>query len=230
MGLNLTAIELAVLAAGRLPEWTQASGAEILVDVPGTGDGAPMQSRTRTAWALDLRANPAKRAAYLTIVDADDPDLAAVYAVEVNGVACAYDADAEGATELGDIVDGLAAVIASTAPDGITASSDGTSIRILAGFDSFAVTDFSAATCEVVAEPDFAEVQVWGQAVGLPGWRLLHTGPVGPEGAAGLLDTGGLSRVALRLVHARGAPTDDADVVIAAHSAAVGPARLEGGA
>ena len=92
-GLYAIATELAVLASGRLPEWTDAFRSEVLTAIPSGSAGLALQSRVLTHVAVDLRANISGRTARIAV---GALDLTATYTVTIDGVACAYDAGGGG--------------------------------------------------------------------------------------------------------------------------------------
>ena len=236
-GLYAIATELAVLASGRLPEWTDAFRSEVLTAIPSGSAGLALQSRVLTHVAVDLRANISGRTARIAV---GALDLTATYTVTIDGVACAYDAGGGGAATLADVLAGIAAAITTSASALVVATVDSTEeevqIRSLAStgvaVTAFTATGTGALTCE--AEPASADVEIYCQTVApVTGWRLLAASAGGGvvtvdhKGLATMVPTAGLTRLAVRLTNLTGHPTDAAGVSLVPYRAAIGPAKLE---
>lgn len=108
-----TANLLVILNAGREPTWALQSDADqtIIPETAGAGVGLDIASgdALKTMIVVRVRENPAARTSYYTV---ETVDLAATYTITVNGgTALSYDAAAESATSVTDILEGLKAEI-----------------------------------------------------------------------------------------------------------------------
>jgi hypothetical protein len=112
-----TANELVILNAGRLPVWALQSDADqtIIPATAGAGVGLDVASgdALKTLIVVRVRETPAYRTSYYTVTTVD---LAATYTITINGgTALSYDAAAESATSVTDILEGLKAEIEADA-------------------------------------------------------------------------------------------------------------------
>lgn len=112
-----TANLLAILRAGREPVWALQTDADqtIIPATAGAGVGLDVASgdALQTLIVVRVRENPAYRTSYYTV---STVDLAATYTLTVNsGTALSYDAAAESATSVTDILEGLKAEIEADA-------------------------------------------------------------------------------------------------------------------
>lgn len=108
-----TANLLVNLNAGRLPVWALQTDADqtIIPATPGAGVGLDTGSgdALKTLIVVRVRENPAARTSYYSVTTVD---LTATYTITINGgTALSYDAAAEVATSVTDILEGLKAEI-----------------------------------------------------------------------------------------------------------------------
>lgn len=112
-----TANLLVILNAGRAPAWALQADADqtIIPATAGAGVGLDVASgdALKTMLVVRVRENPAYRTSYYSVTTVD---LTATYTITVNGgTALSYDAAAESATSVTDILEGLKAEIEADA-------------------------------------------------------------------------------------------------------------------
>lgn len=206
MGKYETANLLAILAAGRKPQWvTQPdyTGAPV-----GGAAGNYLESAIQTLVVVQLRGEVEHRRARVTVTSLD---LTAVYTVVVDGHAAAYDAGASGATTLQDVLDGIAAalVLAPAIAALVTVSvddadGDGTddTVNLVGKAEADYLIDFlttGAAVLSVDADASTASMRFWatlGSANAPAGWVLPYDAdyPFGYRGFMERFETAGLDR------------------------------------
>jgi hypothetical protein len=238
-----TATTIAVLMGGRTPVWStqDAVGSGSPPSLPT--DGVVLQGAVKALAHVQLRDNPAYRSA---IVSVSTLVLTSTYTVTINGTSVAYDANAGGAVDLEDVVDGIAAAINAnvTAAAVVTASSyaasgTGARDRVKIVGDSaedwsISVTAGGGAGLECVADLTGALVQTWwvpgARAGSMPPaiWSATEEAYVADRrGYLERLDCAGLDRMYLQVYDKAGHPRDGAMVTYRSPVISIGPCLSE---
>lgn len=208
-----TANEIAVLLGGRVAKWTEQAGFG-----PPLQDsaGAAILGALKTMVLVDLRDEPARRSAWVTI---DTLDLTATYNITLDGNLAAYDANAGGATNLQDVLEGIRdeinntpAVAAIGTASVIDADDDGNDDTVLirgVGAAHYTVVESATGTAvmAVRADPDAADLTLYmaagGQASTAPaGWRFVNGGAfpgITFKGFSERFDTASFARLAVEV-------------------------------
>lgn len=230
-GLNALATTLAILSAGRLPDWTVAERSSILTAIPSGSNGVALQDRVVAHVGVNLRSSLAGRTARLSVTTLD---LAATYSVTVDGVACSHNAATLPDTTLAQVLQGIATAVNTTAASIAQATVDADTNEVVIrslGVEGVAITAFAASGTGVIAveaEPVSADVELWVEHIGLTGWFQLERHVVDRKGLAlPHREVAGMSRLAVRLANVVGHPSDASGVTIRAARVAIGPCRVE---
>jgi hypothetical protein len=244
--LYTTATELAVLHAARSPAW--GAPATPTAEPANAGAGVALQGAIKTLVHVSLREETHRRTVRLGITS---PDLAAVYTVTIDGTAVAYDAAADTAASLEEVVDGIAAVLnangavnqlieAEAVNDDDGTDTPRTKVRIRGKLGAAYAVNFTQVgpgadpVLSAVADYESAELRLWwypGARVGVapPGRWVAPSGPV-PIPRFGFLeryDSAGLDRCHVQLLNLLGHPADGLMVTYAEPLVLVGPGLSE---
>jgi hypothetical protein len=240
------ATELAILASGRAPEWSDSPSPT--VEPSNAASGVPLEGAVKTLVEVALREQTHRRTVRLGIVGVD---LLSTYTVTIDGTAVAYNAAGAGAADLEDVVDGIAAAInangtvnqlvsatAVDANDTTTSPRTKVLIRGLTG-TAYAVNFTESGpganpALSAVADYESAELRLWwlaGARVGseASGRWVAPSGPVlvSRFGFLERYDTAGLDRCHAQVLNLLGHPADGVMVTYATPSVKVGPALSE---
>lgn len=232
MSLFARATQLAVLAVGRRPEWTTLdsySGAPAVETV-----GLHMQDAVRAHYVVDLRAAAHCRTDVLTVATLD---LTATYTVTIDGNAVAYDANADGAADLADVLAGIAAALTADGTVGplMTAvvDADETQITIQSTSEDGYTLAISATGTGVLAaasEPATCTMRLWAMFRDLDGWRKVADAEfeLDRRGRGDFIDVPGVLRLYVELAEVT-APAGDTvtGITYAPAQVALGPCRVE---
>ena len=237
MGKPETANLLAILAAGRQPQWV--AQATVTGAPSSAGSGNHLENGLLGMVDVKMRAEVHRRTALVTV---DVVDLTGTYTVEINGNAVVYDAAADGAANLQDVLDGIAAeimadvvvnlLVSATVTDEDEDTFDDT-VKIVGLAEADYTVDFSTTgTGELAVEADASTASVrfyvtYGGTNAPDGWR--H--PEGEEydltfrGLYKRVDTAGLDRLYVEVFDVVG--TGDGVDVTYAPSVSLGPCVVE---
>lgn len=242
-----TATQLAVLLAGRDPAWAEQSTTDNDKPPQSVGSGVALSDTVRTLLYIALREDARGRTCRYAVTTVD---LTATYGVTIDGNVVSYDANAGGAIDIVDVVEGIRDAILADAPgaaDVVVATvedsdddgdADTVVIRGLGEADySFEGTAGGTAVVALTAELVGADARVWYK----PGTAPTFTAPTawvspGPDlvltgrGYLERLQTGGLSRLFVQLNNRIGHGGDAAagePVTYVEPAVRIGPCILE---
>lgn len=240
------ATELAVLLAGRKPNWKQQVVSNALTAPPEeTTDGAYLDDAPRTLVAVDLREDVHRRTARITIPTLSIGD---DFTLTINGGTAVY--DSVGDLDLDEVVAGFAAainadadvntVVLATAVKGsddtvVVGTRDSVKITGLTAADyTIDVTDNGTSVVAVAADPVTATLRMYfslGAADGVTaptGWRRgPNSYSITSTGFVERFDTAGLDRIFVQLEGLDVMPGDGTIVTARTPDVNIGPASLE---
>lgn len=184
MGNFERANEIAVLAGGRVANWTEQTGY-----APPTlpDSGVALQGALRALVVVDLRETVAHRSAWVTV---DTLDPTAVYTITIDGNAAAYDASTGTGTlqevleGIRDAINGTPAVAAIVSASVIDADDDTVDDTVLIeglALPQYTIAESATGTgvLAVRADAEEGDVRIYaamgGQsATAPPGWRFVN--------------------------------------------------------
>lgn len=207
MGKFETANLLAIVAAGRNPQWVEQTAYE---DPPtSASDGTYLEEAVVTLVRVDLRETLSARTAYFVI---DAVDLTAVYELVLDGTSVTYDAGGAGATDLDDVLAGIVAAVQGNVTTNalvnvtvVDTDDDGVddAVRIEGRAIDDYTLDYSTTgtpTVRVLADPATASIRFYATVAGTgtkpDGWVQPYDAnyPIAFRGFIERFETAGLDR------------------------------------
>ncbi len=237
------ATRLAVLLAGRDPQWVQQAVAGSDAPPATSTSGVPLNDSPSTMVYAALREDVAHRTALLSIPTLTIGD---TFTVTIDGTAVVY--DSTGAVDLDEVIVAIAAALNAnptvaalvTASDVDANGVEGTGASIIVRIEGDTATDFSvdftdSGTSVVAAVADAVEATgrlYWkmGAANGITApvaWVARETFAVQSAGFVDRYPTGGIARAHLALTARMGAPSDGSIVTLRDPDIQIGPAVVE---
>jgi len=229
---------LATLMVGRDPQWTEQT---TYTGAPDTADdGVDLVNCPKTLVDVAMREEVHRRTVKVTI---DTLDLTATYTIYINGITCAYDAGAGGATDEEDVIHGIRDAVNTAASAVVTAvaidaDGDGDDDTVVITGDAEAhyyVSEAATGTAvqAVVADPDQGTMRLYGKYRGTvtantpAGWRMVldQEFVLDYRGFMERFETAGLDRLYVELASVDG--TSDGSTITYAPLVNVAPAVQE---
>lgn len=224
--------ELAILTAGRRPDWQLQ---ESYTGIPASASaGVALNDAVITYPVVAARTEAHRRKAVVTV---GTLDLTATYTVTIDGTDVDYDAAADTAADEADVLAGIVAAITADATVNliVTAVVSGETVIIRGiGQDHYSI-DISAtgsAVLECVADPDSGSIIVWTwmreQGSNSPSWWVSPNGSDYTLAARGFVErfeTAGVDRMYVQVFNLDG--TGDGAEVDYAVVVRIGPSVTE---
>ena len=227
---------LAIMLAARAPEWA----AQLLfTGAPKDAAGISLQNSPKTRIVIDVREQVHARTARLYL---DTAHLTSTYTITLSGNDAVYDADAAGAADAEDVLEGIAQAITNESGTGMLVTAEALDedgddvldvVRIQGIDEADFALDFAAVGGGVLAataDPASVSARLYLTARGrgtIPaGWRVPAGGDLGEvtwRGYDERVDTAGHGRAYVELYDVTGHADDGAGVSLVP-SVWIGPA------